>query len=169
MQNKSVRKQLEQIYEKGCMFEKAHCEEQIEKLKKIKTFKCYLTEKRYTSKQINQLKKQMTLHHLKHKSEGGPTSLENGGVINQLAHSYMHSLPREHEEVINNMIREYKLNTAIIQGNGTVKSAQSIKIDMSDCLTIQLLDDNARTKKVPKSRAKLKEELEDFRQEYVDR
>lgn len=169
MQNKSVRKQLEQIYRKGCMFEKAHCEEQIEKLRTIKTFKRYLIEKRYTSKQIEQLRKQMTLHHLKHRSEGGSTSLDNGAVISELAHSYMHSLPREHEEVINNMIREYKLNTAITQGNGTVKSAQSIKIDMSDCLTIQLLDDNARTKKVPKSRAKLKEELEDFRQEYVDR
>ena len=50
----------------------------------------------------------MTLHHLKHRSEGGATSERNGAVISTLAHQYLHSLPREQEEVINGMLREYK-------------------------------------------------------------
>ncbi len=50
----------------------------------------------------------MNLHHLKHKSEGGATNVENGAVINSLAHMYIHSLPRNQEEYINNLLREYK-------------------------------------------------------------
>lgn len=111
----------------------------------------------------------MTFHHFKHRSEGGATTPENGGVINELAHAYMHSLPREHEEIINNMIREYKLNIAALKGIGIVENPQTIEIDMSDCIEIEVFDYNARTKKVPKTRAKLKSEMEDLRQEFVDR
>ena len=34
--------------------------------------------------------------------------MENGAVINSLAHMYMHSLPREQEEEINEELRKYK-------------------------------------------------------------
>lgn len=169
MENKSVRKILERKYGKGCMFKKANCEEQIERLRTIKTFKKYLEEKRYTGKKIKKLEKQMTFHHLKHRSEGGETTPENGGVINELAHAYMHSLPREHEEIINNMIREYKLNIATLQGTGEVKEPQKIEIDMSDCIEIEVFDYDAKEKRKPKTRAKLKAEMENTRQEYVDR
>lgn len=169
MENKTIRKQLEKNYGKGCMFEKAHCEEQIEKLRTIKTFKKYLQEKRYRTNQIKKLKKQMTLHHLIHRSEGGKTTTENGAVVSGLAHAYMHSLPRKHEEIINNMIREYKLNIAALKGIGIIENPQTIEIDMSDCVEIEVFDYNARTKKVPKTRAKLKSEMEDLRQEFVDR
>ena len=36
--------------------------------------------------------------------------MENGSNINELAHRYSHNLPRKHEEVVNNMLREYKSN-----------------------------------------------------------
>ena len=169
MENKTIRKQLEKDYGKGCMFTKAHCEEQIEKLKTIKTFKKYLQEKRYRTNQIKRLRKQMTLHHLIHRSEGGKTTLENGAVVSELAHAYMHSLPRQHEEIINNMLREYKLNIAIFYGTGEIEKHQEVKIDMSDYIEIEVFDYDAKEKRIPKTRAKLKVETEKLRQEYVDR
>lgn len=106
--NKKIRKKLEKIYGKGCLFKRARIEEKIEKLGGIKTYKKFLEEKRFTLKEIRRYEKKMTFHHLKHVSEGGKTTIKNGAEINALAHCYMHNLPREDEEVINNMLREYK-------------------------------------------------------------
>ena len=92
----------------GCMFRKSHAEEFIEKVGTIKTYKQFKEQKKYTSKKIKQLEQMKTLHHLQHKSEGGRTCIENGAIINELAHTYLHSLPRNQEEVINDYIREWK-------------------------------------------------------------
>ena len=48
------------------------------------------------------------MHHLKHRSEGGDTSVENGANVAEVAHQYLHSLPRDQEEIINNMLRQWK-------------------------------------------------------------
>lgn len=169
MENKTARKRLQRKYGKGCMFENAHCEQQIEKLRTIKTFKKYLEEKKYKSNEIRKKQKKLSYHHLKHRSEGGRTTLDNGAVVSELVHSYMHSLPREHEEVINNMIRQYKIHVATLNGNGKVEQVQEIEFDMSDCIEIEVFDYDSKKKKMPKSRAKLKVETEKLRQEYVDR
>lgn len=106
--NKKVREALESVYGRRCMFKMAKIAERIEAVGGIKTYKKFLEEKRYTLKDIKKLEKILTYHHLRHKFEGGKATIENGAEINSLAHTYMHSLPREHEEVINNMLREYK-------------------------------------------------------------
>lgn len=158
MKNEAARKELERIYGKGCMFTKAHCEEQIEALRTIKTFKRYKQEKRYTGKKIKELARQMTYHHLKHRSEGGKTNLENGSVINGLAHAYIHSLPRDQEEIVNNMIRQYKMGIAII-ADGEITQTQAIDLnfdfDLEDCITIPLEDSNKKY-----NRAKVKRETQ---------
>ena len=48
------------------------------------------------------------MHHLKHKSEKGATTVENGANVSEVAHQYLHSLPRDQEEIINDMLREWK-------------------------------------------------------------
>lgn len=106
--NKKIRKRLEKKYGKGCMFKKAHIEEKIEAKRTIKTYKQFIEEKHFTGKMIYIYENQMNLHHLKHRSEGGETTMENGAVVNSLAHMYMHSLPREQEEFINEELRQYK-------------------------------------------------------------
>lgn len=107
MSNKGVRELLEMIYGKGCMFYKAHIPERLKGLN-IKGYKQFIGEQHYKARKLNTLERTLTLHHLKHRSEGGETSVENGAVINELAHRYIHSLPREQEEIINNMLRDYK-------------------------------------------------------------
>ena len=106
--NKKIRHSLERIYGKGCMFQKAYIAERIAAIGGIKTYREFIKEKKYTLKEIKRLEANMTLHHLKHRSDGGPTTEENSANINELAHRYVHSLPGNHEEIVNNMLRDYK-------------------------------------------------------------
>ena len=96
--NKTARQELERICGKGCMFKRARCAQRIEEMGGIKTFKVFVKEKKFRGKKISY---QMTFHHLKHKSEGGQTSIENGANVEEIAHQYMHSLPREQEDMGN--------------------------------------------------------------------
>lgn len=68
-ENRKAKQQLAQIYGEGCMFKAAKIEQQIEELKTIKTYKRFLHETRYTGKKIYLLEKNITYHHLRHKSE----------------------------------------------------------------------------------------------------
>ena len=99
--NKSARKELERIYGKGCMFDKARVAQRIEAIGGIRTYRKFVEEKHYTSKKLNKLLNNMTFHHLKHSKDGGKSTLENGAVVSEIAHRYIHSLPREQEEIIN--------------------------------------------------------------------
>lgn len=144
--NTSARRNLEQIYGKGCMFKRANLEKRIEEMGGIKTYKKFVKETRYTRRKINILEKNLTYHHLQHQSEGGKTTPENGAEINELAHRYIHSLSRKQEEVINNMLREFKYS--IVMGTVTPTDTnldinlQKIDLEFStdDCITIPLED-----------------------------
>jgi len=96
--NKKMHDKLAKIYGNKCMFLASHCD--------TVHFKRY--QARYTSKQLQKLIKNITVHHLKHRSEGGHTDIKNCSLVSELAHRYIHTLPREKEEIINNRIREYK-------------------------------------------------------------
>ena len=113
--NKAKREELERIYGKGSMFQKSHCEDYISTLPKIKGYRKYLQEKHFTGKNIRE---QLEYHHMQHRSEGGRTTLDNGAVVNRQEHSYMHSLPREQEEIINNHIRQWKIDFITMTGSG---------------------------------------------------
>lgn len=115
--NRQIRLQLESIYGKGCMFQKAYIAKRIEEIGGIKTYKEYIQEHRYTLKKIKKLEETMTLHHIKHRSEGGATSVHNGAIMSALAQGYAHSLPRDHEEILNNMLREYKRCAVKLEDN----------------------------------------------------
>ena len=140
--NCSAKKELERIYGKGCFFNRAKVAEQIEAMGGIKTFKVFVQEKRFKGKPISH---QITYHHLKHKSEGGKATVENGANVEEVAHQYLHSLPRNQEEIINNMLREFKLNCVMMTGDGQVQEAQSISFNFGeDVLVIPLYDNDER-------------------------
>ena len=140
--NRSAKKELERIYGKGCFFNRAKVAEQIEAMGGIKTFKVFVQEKRFKGKPISH---QITYHHLKHKSEGGKATVENGANVEEVAHQYLHSLPRNQEEIINNMLREFKLNCVMMTGDGQVQEAQSISFNFGeDVLVIPLYDNDER-------------------------
>lgn len=104
--NRVIREELERIYGKGCMFQKAYVSDRLRQQGVSLTYGTF--KKKYTLNQQKTLERRMTLHHLKHVSEGGRTSLDNGAVVNELAHRYLHSLKRHEEERANDMLREWK-------------------------------------------------------------
>lgn len=178
--NSKARRRLEKIYGKGCMFKKAHIEEQIEALQTkriIKSYKVFLKETKYTGKKIRQLEGNMTYHHLRHRSEGGKTDVDNGAIVNEMAHRYMHSLPREDEEVINNMLRKFKIQggtlTATEQG---LQIQDSFGIDLDyelndeDVITIPVYDNTKEDyiKRQKFNRAKVKRETQRFIDDELD-
>lgn len=161
--NRNIRIDLARIFGSGCMFRKSHAEEFIEKLGSIKTYKEYKKETKYKSKKIKQFESLMTLHHLRHRSEGGDTSVENGAIINELAHRYIHSLPRNQEEIINDYIRAWKKQN---YGKCTVDIAEELP---ESGFEVDLAEIDVKEKDLiikPFSRAKAKRETQKAIDEY---
>lgn len=169
--NKQRREELEAIYGKGCMFEKSKAEEYVSSLPRIKGFKVFIKERHFTSKEIAQLKKRMNYHHLEHRADGGQTTLENGAVISELAHRYIHSLPRDQEEIINNHIRKWKLDVVSLTTEAVIES-QEIDIDLSkDYIELPAVTYRKKNKKQleEEERRKEKRELQKLKKEYETR
>lgn len=169
--NKKKRQELEQIYGEGSMFEKAKTEEYVSTLPKIKGYKVFLKEKHYTSKDIARLKKRMNYHHLQHRAEGGGTTIENGAIVSEIEHRYLHSLPRNQEEIINNHIRQWKLDFISLTTESVIDSKE-IDIDLSkDFIEIPAHDYKKRTKKelIHKQRKQEKRELQKLKKEWEER
>ena len=167
--NRQIRQQLTRLYGEGCFFERAHIADKIEKMGGIKTYKKFLREKRYTGKKIVN---QISMHHLCHRSEGGSTTVYNGANVSTIAHQYLHSLPRNQEEIINNELRRFKYNIDMVRMSIGDQQVSFDKINlpdsafnMEDTLTIALEDDleieDDTLKKKPKfNRAKTKRQFQ---------
>lgn len=165
--NKAIRERLERIYGKGCMFQKAHIAQRIEEIGGIKTYKQYIQQHKYSFKKVKKLEETMTLHHLKHRADEGRTSEQNGAVINALAHGYLHSLPRNEEEIINNMLRDYKWR---------IDNARKCKIELVDTLDIGIelniaeisFSNELKVSKTKFNRAETKKETKQLIKEWED-
>ena len=170
--NKKKREELQVIYGEGSMFEKSKCEEYIATLPKIKGYKRFIKEKRFTTKEIHKLTHRMNYHHLEHKADGGATNVENGAVVNELEHRYIHSLPRNHEEIINNHIRQWKADFISIMG-GQVIDSQEIDINLNeDVIEIPVHNMNKKHNLKyyeEKRRRQEKRELQKLKKEYEER
>ena len=155
--NKNIHNELARIYGNKCMFLATHSDNAH--------YKKYT--KRYKSKELRRLIRRITVHHLQHRSENGSTTIENCSLVSELAHRYIHTLPRDEEEIINNRIRHYKkckvefvddLDTEIdlhygLLQDGKVKEVNSI----------------SRNERLDRDRRKSKKEFERTRKEWEDR
>lgn len=130
--NKTVRQELERICGKGCFFQRARCAERIEAMGGIKTFKKFVKEKKFKGKKLSY---QITFHHLEHKSDGGATTVENGANVAEIAHQYIHSLPREQEEIVNDMLREFKLGFGILSTNKGLTQTGVLEVNFDELET----------------------------------
>ena len=98
MSNTNIHRQLAKIYGNKCMFLAAHCD--------TAHFRKFT--QKYTSKELKKLINTITVHHFKHRAEGGKTAEYNCSLVCELAHIYIHSLSRKDEEKINKKIKDYK-------------------------------------------------------------
>lgn len=154
-ENRVIREELSKIYGDGCFFERGNIAEKIEEMGGIKTYKKFLEEKRFTSK--HRIRNRLTLHHLKHRSEGGETSLQNGANVREIPHQYLHSLPREQEEIINDMLRDFKaslnvMDLRVSENHIDIKQVRSKVIDQEEDYLIIPAFDN--TEKIIKKKNK---------------
>lgn len=171
--NKKAKKMLIELYGENCMFEKANIAERIAKMGGIRTYSSFLANKRFKGKSIA---KQLTYHHLQHKSDEGKATIENGALVDTTAHAYLHSLPRSQEEIINNMLRAYKINFMELN-QGQVLNSGSLEIEEElGFISIPIEQDEAeirraraiyeKKKKGQFNRAKTKEESRRKIEEY---
>lgn len=152
--NQKIKRKLKSMYGNGCFFDRAHIAERIEAMGGIKTFKVFVEERRFKGKAISY---QLTVHHLRHRSEGGETTVENCANIAEIAHQYTHSLDREDEEIVNNMLREFKVNFVMMQGNGEILDSGSFKPEpASEYIVIPVYDNIPEQNEERKKRAKAK-------------
>lgn len=103
---------------------------------------------------------------------GGSTTIYNGANVSTIAHQYLHSLPRDQEEIINNELRRFKYNIDMARMSIGDQQLSFDKINLSDnafnmedTLTIALEDDleieDEVLKKKPKfNRAKTKRQFQ---------
>lgn len=94
MNNRSIRKKLIELYGSECFINKLH-------LRVVKPQK-YKGKKQYNKMQ------RLTYHHIKAKSEGGETTIENGALLNAENHEWLHKQDKKKQDVINKMFIEYK-------------------------------------------------------------
>ena len=120
--NSKARRALERIYGKGCFMERAGIRE---------------------VKGIKKNAHMMTYHHLRHESEGGKATVENGANLKAENHEFLHSLPRAEEEKVNNAIRRWKMNFLAMRNGQVVDSGTVTFPDLTkdeDCIIIPLED-----------------------------
>ena len=173
--NKAKREELERIYGKGSMFQKSQCEDYVSTLPKIKGYRKYLKEKHYTGKDIRE---QLEYHHMQHRAEGGRTTLDNGAVVTRSEHGYMHSLPREQEEIINNHIRQWKIDFITMTGSGgEIDHAEVEPEPVQDYIEIAVAKDYCKEHKTKLTRKQIEErerrrekrELQKLKKEWEER
>lgn len=170
--NKSKRDELEKIYGSGSMFQRSKAEVYISTLPRIKGIQRFIREKHYSTKEINKLVRRMNYHHMKHVSEGGATTLENGAVVNELEHRYMHDLPRSHEEIINNHIRKWKVDFLTLTTEGVQESGELVQDDSTETIEIPVHTYHRKVdlrKAEERRRRQEKREFNRLRKEMEDR
>lgn len=174
--NREARLALARIFGNTCMFRKAHVEDFVDNLGTIKTYKTFKEEKHYASKKAKCLEQMLTYHHLKHKSEGGRATIENGAIINELAHRYLHLLPRNQEEIINDYLREWKrehydrCNIELVEELEDPFEVETAEMSVeSEGIKFKKLSKKERKQKQRKERKAEKKRLQKMRREWEDR
>lgn len=160
--NQSLKRKLQSIYGKGCFFERAHVAERIEAMGGIRTYKSFVEEKRYKGKPISY---QLTVHHLKHRSNGGENSVDNCANVAEIAHQYIHSLSFEDEEIINDMLREFKMNYIIMSGRGEIDMSGSINLNLPphDYISIPVYNNTIEQEEERKERKKQQQKYNKYK------
>lgn len=148
--NKTARERLEKIFGKICFIEELGIRNiPKEQRRKIKGYTKY--------------DDVITYHHIKERHKGGLATDENGALVRGYNHRWLHSLPEDQKEKINNCMLEFK--AAVLHTTGTsleVDSSISMPLEFTgvDCIEIPVYDntelDNQKRQKFNRSKEKRK-------------
>lgn len=146
--NTKVKRKLIALYGAECFIDKLHLRPPEDK------------PRRYTSKGELKRMKTLTYHHMKERSKGGPTTIENGAILSVENHEWFNKQPPEVQAELNKRFKEYKEYKVVY--------SDDVKVDFEIHATIFEIDERARIK--PQyNRAKEKEKLRRRIEEEYDR
>lgn len=116
---------------------------------------------------------QLTYHHIQERSNGGPATEENGAILKEYNHAWLHKQSPETIEAINQKLQEYKatISASILQtSDSDIEQSMPIELsfDTSDCITIPAYDTEPKEKKNKFNRAKVKQETKEMIEEYEE-
>lgn len=98
--NKSTKNKLMMKFGKVCFIEELGLRTKEEVQADIKQYKSKGQRKRMD---------QLTYHHIIAKCNGGETTEQNGAILRNINHVWLHRLPPEKQAIINRMLIQYKL------------------------------------------------------------
>lgn len=98
--NKSTKNKLMMKFGKKCFIEELGLRTKEEVQVDIRQYK---------SKGQRRRMDELTYHHIIAKCNGGETTEENGAILRNINHVWLHRLPLEKQKIINQMLIQYKL------------------------------------------------------------
>lgn len=98
--NKSTKNKLIMKFGKKCFIEELGLRTKEEVQADIRQFKSKGQRKRMD---------ELTYHHIIAKCNGGETTEENGAILRNINHVWLHRLPPEKQAIINQLLIQYKL------------------------------------------------------------
>ena len=146
--NTKVKRKLIALYGAECFIDKLHLRPPEDR------------PRRYTSKGQLKRMKTLTYHHMKEKSKGGPTTIENGAILSVENHEWFNKQPPEVQAKLNKRFKEYK--------ECKVVYSDDVKVDFEIHATTFEIDERAHIKS-KYNRAKEKEKLRRRIEEEYDR
>lgn len=155
--NKSIRQKMEKKYGKKCMIEEAGIRKiPVEERRKIKGYK--------------RTQEQITYHHIIERCKGGPRTEENGALLKEYNHTWLHSLSKNKRNEVNEALQKYKLNFVtmqVVKDKVELKEPTELSFDLTkNCIELPLYD--IKEKKKTFNRAKVKEETRKMINEELD-
>lgn len=115
---KGIRRRMAQVYKNVCMMEASGIR-YIPKNKRIRI-------KGYKKSQ-----EQLTYHHLVKKENGGKVTEDNGAILKRYNHEWLHSLPSDKQELVNEKLRQYKLAVVELGYEETQRRIMCHKLDFT--------------------------------------
>ena len=149
--NTKVKRKLIALYGAECFIDKLHLRPPEDK------------PRRYTSKGELKRMKTLTYHHMKERSKGGPTTVENGAILSVENHEWFNKQPPEVQAELNKRFKEYKEYKEC-----KVIYSDDVKVDFEIHATTFEIDERAHIKS-KYNRAKEKEKLRRRIEEEYDR
>lgn len=92
--NTRVKNKLIELYGPECFIEKLHLRKD--------------PKRKYTSKAQKKKMKELTYHHIRERSKGGDTSIENGAILSAENHQWFNKQSPEAQAYMNKKFQEYK-------------------------------------------------------------
>jgi hypothetical protein len=89
--------------------------------------------KQYKSKGQRKRMDELTYHHIIARCDGGATNECNGAIIRTINHAWLHRLPLDKQEKINQLIIQYKLK---FYTEAEIEEVESLKTHMQVVATI---------------------------------